>query len=295
MIGAFVARGEDLIWVEEDVDKDALLYPTHLQRPIERLIRGIHPLFPSRADWLLRARIYGTAPLNASEWGLLKVGAKRYEILKQEVFDLRVEALRTQGLGFVHAQQPVEAVVQSLTRIAFASLKEAMHWLLLQTERVNQQQLMLGNGQESPIFEQEFAFKARRWHGKQRTVGALLLDGNFKPWALAFKQPEIHPLYHAEWSLLDAYLRQKVTLRTPIILLSTLKPCKLCAGAWVSYGPKPLQVYYLSDDLGKMGQNTAFDLGSFAWKESGALGLGCTQEHFRFTKNDYEDLAYSKE
>ena len=39
----------------------------------------------------------------------------------------------------------------------------------------------------------------------------------------------------------------------------------MCAGAWRTYSfPLDLEVHYLEEDQGKTGQNTAFDLGSFA-------------------------------
>ena len=88
-------------------------------------------------------------------------------------------------------------------------------------------------------------------------------------WALAFKQPQLHPAYHAEWALLDALLRA-TSSPPPLTLLSTLKPCKLCAGAWASYGPLSLKALYVSDDPGKMGQHTAFDEGSHAWRQASA-------------------------
>ena len=87
---------------------------------------------------------------------------------------------------------------------------------------------------------------------------------------LAFKQPAQHPLYHAEWALLDALLREPTPSSAPRWLLTTLKPCKLCAGAWASYGPERLEVRYLSDDPGKLGRGSAFDEGSFAWEQARA-------------------------
>jgi len=277
-VGALLSRGDDALWAD-DLPRlggcDHELAPPHLSRPLERLVRAAHLLFPERADWLLRARILSAAPLNASGWGLVKVGAKRHSTLSHEELLTERDALARRGLHIHSAPLPVAARVERLQLAPFVDELEAARWLLTRTTRHNEALRALGGGQESPLMAHQP--ELRRWRGAQRAVGALLLDAELRPWALAFKQPERHPLYHAEWALLDALLRSGLSLDLPLTLLSTLKPCKLCAGAWVSYGPSALRVRYLSDDLGKMGQNTAFDLGSFAWREAGEATLGNEQ------------------
>ena len=49
-------------------------------------------------------------------------------------------------------------------------------------------------------------------------------------------------------------------------MITTLKPCKMCAGLWASHTPcDRLNVVYLHNDPGPNGQNTAFDQNSYAW------------------------------
>ena len=43
----------------------------------------------------------------------------------------------------------------------------------------------------------------------------------------------------------------------------------MCSGAWRTYGlPIDLEIHYIDEDLGKNGQNTAFDQGSFAYEQA---------------------------
>ena len=83
MRGALLERGGRALWAPELSALEALATPVHLRAPVERLVRGAHVLEPERADWLLRARIYSNRALNASEWGLVKVAAKRHSVLTE--------------------------------------------------------------------------------------------------------------------------------------------------------------------------------------------------------------------
>lgn len=275
MIGALLSRGAEGFWSPTLSRAELAHVPPHLHCPIERLARGPHLLARERADWLLRARMYGLEPLNPSGWGLVKVAAKRYSAVSADELTERHATLLQEGVSFTEVGAPPPAIVTSLSQPAFPSLSVAGRWLLARAAAHNHELTQRGAGQEGGLLWREGA--SRRWSGARRAVGALLLDGALTPWALSFKQPERHALYHAEWALLDALLRAQPQLEGPLTLLSTLKPCKLCAGAWVSYGPRPLSVYYLSDDPGKMGQNTALDVGSFAWCEAGSLVERCDQ------------------
>ena len=75
-----------------------------------------------------------------------------------------------------------------------------------------------------------------------------------------------------EYCILDALLRTRVKESEDVealTMISTLKPCKMCAGLWWNYAPcKQLNIYYIEDDLGRLGQNTVFDHASFAWKNA---------------------------
>jgi len=275
--GALLVRGGEGLWAPSLHPGEAERAPQHLHCPVERLIRGPHLIASARADWLLRSRIYSAEPLSPSGWGLVKVGAKRHSVLSEGALSAMKAMSEAEGVVFKEVSLPPPALISRRSERPFHSMREASAWLLDQTEAHNDSLLKVGEGQTSPLLPHHGV--ARRWTGARRAVGALLLDGALRPWGLAFKQPERHPLYHAEWALLDALLRERPSLGGPLTLITTLKPCKMCAGAWVSYGPRPLRVCYISDDPGKMGQNTALDVGSFAWREAGELTVGCHQAH----------------
>ena len=275
MSGALLVRGVEGLWAPSLPQRELERTPEHLHCPVERLIRGPHLMATGRADWLLRARMYSTKPLSPSGWGLLKVAAKRHSVVSEAELSALKARCEADGVTFKQVDLPPPAMILRLSGRSFTSLQEASAWLIERTEAHNDALLKSGGGQTSPLFSHKG--DARRWTGARRAVGALLLDEALRPWGLAFKQAERHPLYHAEWALLDALLREGPSRGGPLTLITTLKPCKMCAGAWVSYGPRPLTVYYLSDDPGKMGQNTALDVGSFAWSEAGRLTEGCHQ------------------
>ncbi|MBM4291674.1 MAG: hypothetical protein FJ138_09695 [Deltaproteobacteria bacterium] len=79
------------------------------------------------------------------------------------------------------------------------------------------------------------------------------------------------PISDAERAALRA--RWSDPAAPPLTLLCTLKPCKMCAGAWVTYGPaRPLRVVYVEEDPGRLAQHTAFDVGAEAWRAGGMWG-----------------------
>jgi tRNA(Arg) A34 adenosine deaminase TadA len=203
----------------------------------------------------------------------MKVIAKRIRVASMDNVDELFSSLCAQGLTpTLVPPLPPAHVTPLISLKPFMSLEEASAWLLRRAEEENERCLLAGGGQESPLCPDATTPSQRRWRGARRVVAACLLTPELQPLSLAFKQPEVHPSYHAEWALLDALSRDAhargTSLPSSLTLLSTLKPCKLCAGAWASYGPEHLDVHYLADDPGRSGQNTAFDEGSYAWTQA---------------------------
>ena len=267
------------------------LAPAHLRSPFEVLLRGIHSLAPLEAQWIARAPIiYSAEALSPAEWGLMKVAGKRARLCAQDKLSSILEvhmnddhqegphesrqvtwtALPPPQVSWMIGEEShIEQVAKPLPSIPaqFDSISHALNWL---KEYVRQRNT------HDPLSAEDSSTHGskRRWVGPRRVVGALLLDADARPISWCVNQPEVNRCYHAEWALLDGLYRNDLSTSfgRDLTLLSTLKPCKMCAGAWVTYGPSDhLNVFYIEDDPGPNGQHTAFDHGSFAHHRAIAL------------------------
>ena len=247
--------------------------------------------------------------LNPAEWGLLKTAGKRWQSQNMDPSCFSNEiALQDSSYIFtsttlppfpvyispfsssirlllersgVHSSSPIPyspfLFDPSFPNSPFSSLKHALDWLVWKkTLHAQNQKTIHLNKDESEYRLDGKETKERRWIGKYRQVYALLLDENLTPLMWSVNRPDLNRTWHAEWGLLDALYRLFAQdhfvlnqLPSKFYLLSTLKPCKMCAGAWRTYAfPSHLEVHYLEEDQGKNGQNTAFDLGSFACEQA---------------------------
>ena len=259
----------------------------HLHTPYEVLIHALATLFPSEARWWSRGRAYTVTPITPAMWGLMKVAGKRLVVCDPDTLPDRIIhtaekhtqilsdhlrgwmrrldqmnqrpdlSLPESRIHHISSTEPTPRYGQTLESIIHAGeLLDA--WVRYENERLN----LRGVG--------EIEIVGRRWGGKRRVVGALALDADLTLIGYALNHPQLSPTAHAEWCLLDQLWRtQGWPTRGPVTLISSLKPCKLCAGAWVTHAPDlDLRVYFLRDDPGPSGQNTAFDEGSYAHQEA---------------------------
>jgi tRNA(Arg) A34 adenosine deaminase TadA len=292
---AYTTRGCRVWWSRapdaRETSSPSPLAPAHLRSPFEILLRGIHSLAPREAQWIARAPIiYSAETLSPAEWGLMKVAGKRARLCAQDDLSSILEAhLSDSTQEGAHESREVtwttlpppqfsrmseigdhieEAEhLLNIPPAQFQSIPRALNWLKEYARQHNAYGLSSAGGSSTHG-------SGRRWVGPRRVVGALLLDADARPISWCVNQPEVNRCYHAEWTLLDGLYRNEVSSPSgrPLTLLSTLKPCKMCAGAWVTYGPSDhLNVFYIEDDLGPNGQHTAFDQGSFAHHQAKTL------------------------
>ena len=259
----------------------------HLHDPYEVLMHALATLFPSEAQWWSRGRAYTVSPISPAMWGLMKVAGKRLTLFDPDNVPnqlINTVEEHTQILSD-QLRSWLQRLDQMNQRPELPSLKSCTHhltspeptprcgqtvesithardlldtWIRYENERLNQH----GVGEVEII--------GRRWGGKRRVVGALALDADLTLIGYALNQPQLSPTAHAEWCVLDQLWRTRGwPTRGPVTLISSLKPCKLCAGAWVTHAPDlDLRVYFLRDDPGPSGQYTAFDEGSYAYQEA---------------------------
>ena len=214
--------------------------------------------------WWSRAKAYTLDPITPAMWGLMKVAGKRlYQVNPLALESLWAEIQIKQEFLITHSDRRGHICSKpSDQAIRFTSVREATLWLDTWVKVENERRLSIGQG--------ESRTEGRRWGGQCRTVGAIALDHELKIIAQSLNRPDLDHTAHAERLLLEAVqgLHQSALPRA-LYLISSLKPCKMCAGMWVSVPlASELSVIYIEEDLGANGQNTALDKGSYAWVEA---------------------------
>ncbi|MAD61125.1 MAG: hypothetical protein CMH49_06405 [Myxococcales bacterium] len=274
----------------------------HCYSAYELLIHHLSTLCPHEAQWWSRAKAYTNEPISPSMWGLMKVAGKRlYFVTQQELEDLwsTIEHDQTttfspnhladdycQAVGKLNSAEKTLKLDFKQELVKFTDYQQAITWLetkcmlyhkLLeqnQNHRNQSQQNHRNQSQQNQSHKGPESIEdlkpRRRWYGTRRVVAALALDQNLRLIAIRFNQPELGHSAHAERRLLEYIWQKQLNLDSnKITLISSLKPCKMCAGLWISHCPhQDLEIIYLHDDPGPNGQNTAFDQGSHAYKEA---------------------------
>ena len=240
------------------------------QSAYEHLLHLLHAYVGQEAQWWSRAKAYTNDPISPQMWGLMKVAGKRLYQLEPDQMDYLWSKTDPKDRRILSPFSPQEiehfnhygTVTPVSTSVFFSSIKQAGQWLDTWVNHHNQQLRSQGLGEEQEL--------GRRWGGQRRVVGAIVLDSSLKLLAQQLNQPNLGSTAHAECLVYDHLCRQAVWPEiNELILISSLKPCKMCAGLWVGESKlTQLHVRYLQDDPGPNGQNTAFDKGSYAWKEA---------------------------
>ena len=284
----------------DQLARDVLSHPTdqrehllqfaplpHLTTPYEILMHALSQLTPHEAQWWSRGHVYTNTPISPAMWGLMKVAGKRLKYVSDHEIKSHINTIRNEHSSisasdlspWLHLLQrftcisnqgsdsPLEQSIRSCNIKPYLgqrvpTLKEAgeivHHWMTHENTLLKLQ----GGGEEEVT--------GRRWGGKRRVVGALALDDSFTVIGYALNQPQLGATAHAEWCLLDQLWRaQRWPQSGQVTLISSLKPCKLCAGAWITHASyQRLEVYFLHNDPGPGGQNTALDDETFAYQEA---------------------------
>lgn len=257
----------DLSTLDALTSRQGPLTPTlpHLRSPYELLIHALPWVSPRESRWWSRARATTSERVSPAMWGLMKVAGKRLSTTESrpsspEGDHEQVSASQLEAWSCALAERALSRA--PLLGERFSTLKAAGIQLRAWVEQVNDELTLDGGG--------ERVEPGRRWSGARRVVGALALNRSGEVIGASLNHPSLSVTAHAEWCLLDQLWRgDRWPVDGELTLISSLKPCKLCAGAWVTHAPyTALKVYYLRDDPGPSGQNTAFDLESFAYSEA---------------------------
>lgn len=199
------------------------------------LIQQIYEKYPKMARKILRNRIYTNVPLSESLRGIVKVAAKRITTNtppESPVLQIPNDAIHLGELAplkkfqiptLSKAQNDVHAWMQ----VAFSLISDPSH---------------------------------EKLYLRDRPVAALLLSHDDRLLGAAVNTNASNRTQHAEMNLLrDHYEKTGKPLPRGAKVLTTLKPCKMCAGMIYDFMEPDVRVIFAHDDPGPNARMTALD------------------------------------
>lgn len=221
-------------------------FPKGVPAPSSAVVKLVQGLFDRHIDhsfFILRNRIFTTAPVSAMCQGMVKVVAKRLQ----------------GGVLAVNHGLPVsfEKVAvggdEILAPVQFLSVENQMP---LEKIRAFQQESKLAWVQRIAALNA----RGEILHDYDRDIACLLVDAAGEILAFGLNSNSKNKTLHAEVNMVQRYFREHQSkLPRGAQLITTRKPCKMCAGMihdW-SEDPTKLEIHYLEDD--KSSQNTVLD------------------------------------
>lgn len=210
--------------------QDQLLSSFKPESAVTRLIQGIFRDHKDHSFFILRNRIFTNTPVRDFEKGMVKLAAKRISYADKV---LEPVLLEDDGLEFVEVTYNLRESVRSVPEgIKFSSLDDVENWLLQQTLRVPR----------GPVL-----------HDYNRPIAAVLISSKFEVLSYALADNSVNKTLHAEVLCLQSYwVRFQTSLPESCILITTLKPCLMCAEmlGHLLNGVKDFRVICLQDDPG---------------------------------------------
>lgn len=221
-------------------------FPWDAQAPSSAVVKLIQGLFDRHIDhsfFILRNRIFTTAPVTAMCQGMVKVVAKR---LVGEVFAVDhglTLSLEKIPLGDTEVLAPVR-------------------WLSAENQMPLEKIKSLEHESQLAWVKRIAALNPRGeiLHDYDRDIACLLVDKSGEILAYGLNSNSKNKTLHAEVNMVQRFFRETQTkLPRGAKVITTRKPCKMCAGMihdW-SEDPTTLEIHYLEDD--KSSQNTVLD------------------------------------
>jgi len=238
--------GFDLAFVSHKGILYYTYFPKGISAPSSAVVKLIQGLFDHHIDhsfFILRNRLYTTAPVTAMCQGMVKVVAKR---------------LQGEVSGADHGVQVSFEKILVGDDDVFAPVS------LLSPENQLPLEKIKTFEQDSKIkwVQKIAALNARGeiLHDYDRDIACMLLDSSGEILAFGLNSNSKNKTLHAEVNMVQRYFRDhRRKLPRGAQLITTRKPCKMCAGMihdW-SEDPATLEIHYLEDD--KSSLNTVLD------------------------------------
>jgi len=248
----------DLAFVEQRGVVYFSYFPKAVKAPSSAVVKLLQGVFDQHVDlsfFILRNRIYTTAKLSEMDKGMVKVVAKR--ISEVEV--------PTEGDLFLAA--PFQFQQISETDSVFASTQHLNSENKMDLRFVS---AIIADAEPESLSEylkvtQELAAQIPRGevlHDYDRDIAAVLLNSNHEVLSYGLNSNSKNKTLHAEVNLVQRYFRENhQMIPEDAILISTHKPCKMCAGIIYdcAANPRSLKIQYGVEELGGLSRATILD------------------------------------
>ncbi|WP_413289144.1 Bd3614 family nucleic acid deaminase [Bdellovibrio sp. HCB337] len=230
--------------------KDSVYYayfPKGVKAPssaVVKLLQGLFDRFVDHSFFILRNRIYTTAPVQAMCLGMTKIVAKRLQgEVQPQNHGVRLEEQAVQ-IGDEDALQAVDLLSQE-NQLPLEHIQALRKGASLMGWTRNLAEL---NARGDVL------------HDFDRDIACLLVDESGQVLSYGLNSNSKNKTLHAEVNMIQRYFReQQRKLPVSAQLYTTRKPCKMCAAMLLDWceDPKSLRIYYAEDD--KSSQNTALE------------------------------------
>lgn len=210
---------------------------------VVKLLQGLFDRYVDHSFFILRNRLYTTAPLTAMCQGMTKIVAKR---------------LQGQVLAMDHGQ-PLN-----------------YEWIVIGNDEIFAPRTLLSSINQLPLTEIQNlkTLPILAWlkgiaalnprgevlHDYDRDIACLLVDKSGEILAYGVNSNSKNKTLHAEVNMVQRYFRENQRkLPRGVHLYTTRKPCRMCAGMLYDWSEDPasMQIHYLEDD--KSSQHTVLD------------------------------------
>jgi tRNA(Arg) A34 adenosine deaminase TadA len=232
-------------------------FPQNFKAPssaVVKLLQGLFDRFIDHSFFILRNRIYTTAVLGEMDKGMVKVVAKR----------------------ITEAVVPAETLSTDLA-FEFREVIEAEK-IFVSSEHLNAENkfdlsvvkaIIADAEAQSPLqylyATQNLARQIPRGdvlHDYDRDIAAILVSAEGELLSYGLNSNSKNKTLHAEVNLIQRYFKDHhQALPAGAVLISTHKPCKMCAGMIYDacLEPQGLQVYYGVEEEGGLSRTTVLD------------------------------------
>jgi tRNA(Arg) A34 adenosine deaminase TadA len=250
ILRALATPEQDVAFVIHDERVYFSRFPKSIRAPssaLVKLVQGIFAEFHDLSFFILRNRIYTNRSSSEMDQGMLKVAGKR------ATFDVEAKD-HQQALSqftFIEVGEG-RIIINSASGVFPAHLKEKLQFL--PRELSAQFEVLKLLAETNPSLPD--------LHDSNRKIAALLLDEQQKVIGIGLNQNAKNKTLHAEVNLVQSlYLETGLRIPKNSILLSTHKPCKMCAGMIFDSceHPDSLRVYYQTEESGGLSRNTVLD------------------------------------
>lgn len=212
---------------------------------IVKLLQGIFDQFIDQSFFILRNRIYTSAPLTEMCQGMIKVVAKRATGQVQgKDFGIGLQHLKLQEIGeSEEIYYPVRKIntlnSENISSENVSSDEKAFSFLRSLTEEVPRGEIL---------------------HDFDREIGCLLVDTEGQILEFGINSNSKNKTLHAEVVMVQKFFRRSQSLPRGAKIYVTHKPCKMCAGMiYQMSADRDISVLYLEEVPGALSQNTILD------------------------------------